>query len=76
MTSTCSDAALLSGVAGLSPRRLAVRAGHYYAVGVMGHLGVLDDGGLLRIGFVQYTSLGDVDRTLAALAEIAGARSA
>lgn len=52
-------------------RRLAVRAGHYYAVGVMDHLGVLDAGGLLRIGFVQYTTPAEVDRTLEALQAIA-----
>jgi len=48
-----------------------VRSGHYYAVGVMDHLGVLDAGGLIRIGFVQYTDRSDVDRTLHALADVA-----
>ena len=57
--------------ASMRARRLAVRAGHYYAVGVMEHLGVLDDGGLLRIGFVQYTTADEVDRTLEGLAAAA-----
>ncbi len=50
---------------------LSVRAGHFYATGVMRHLGVLDDGGLVRLGFVQYTTPDEVDRTLDALETIA-----
>ncbi|MCJ7724827.1 MAG: cysteine desulfurase-like protein [Acidimicrobiia bacterium] len=53
-------------------RGVYVRSGDYYAVGVMGHLGVQDRGGLLRIGFVQYTTRQEVDRTLDALAAAAG----
>ncbi|HEU4321373.1 MAG TPA: cysteine desulfurase-like protein [Acidimicrobiia bacterium] len=41
-----------------------VWAGHYYAVNVMDRLGVLDRGGLVRIGFVHYNTLDEVDRTL------------
>jgi cysteine desulfurase family protein (TIGR01976 family) len=54
-------------VAHLRDAGLWVRSGHFYAVGVMEHLGVLDGGGLIRIGFVHYTTAGDVDRTLDAL---------
>jgi len=50
---------------------LSVRAGHFYATGLMQHLGVHDDGGLVRIGFVQYNTPDEVDRTLEALASIA-----
>ena len=41
-----------------------VWAGHYYAVNVMDRLGVLDTGGLVRIGFVHYNTLDEVDRAL------------
>jgi cysteine desulfurase family protein (TIGR01976 family) len=46
-------------------------AGHYYAVAVMERLGVLDGGGLTRIGFVAYNTFGEVDRALEALGAIA-----
>lgn len=46
---------------------LFVWAGHYYAVAVMERLGVLDSGGLVRIGFVHYNTPGEVDRVLSAL---------
>jgi cysteine desulfurase family protein (TIGR01976 family) len=42
-------------------------SGDYYAVGVMEHLGVADAGGLLRIGFVHYNTIEEVDRVLDAL---------
>lgn len=44
-----------------------VWAGHYYAVNVMDRLGVLDDGGLVRIGFVHYNTADEVDRALSVL---------
>ncbi len=51
---------------------VCVRSGDYYAVGVMTHLGLQEQGGLVRIGFVHYTTLGEVDRALDALARAAG----
>lgn len=48
-----------------------VWSGHYYAVNVMDRLGVLDDGGLVRIGFVHYNIPDEVDRALDVLAELA-----
>ena len=69
------------GVAGHSPRDVAAHLGrrgifvwdgHYYALEVMAALGVLDAGGLVRIGFVHYNTLDEVDRTVEALAELAG----
>ena len=45
-----------------------VWSGHYYAVNVMDRLGVLDTGGLVRIGFVHYNTATEVDRALEALA--------
>ena len=38
--------------------------GHYYAVAAMRRLGLLDSGGAVRIGFVHYTTEGEVDRAL------------
>ena len=49
---------------------LYVWSGHYYAVNVMDRLGVLDEGGLVRIGFVHYNTANEVDRALEALADL------
>lgn len=45
-------------------------SGHYYAVEPLRRLGLLDDGGALRIGFVHYHGPDDVDRALDALASL------
>lgn len=42
-------------------------AGHYYALEVMRRLGKLDDGGLLRVGFLHYNTTDEVDRLLEVL---------
>lgn len=66
-------------VAGMHPRHVAevlaergihVWDGHYYAVGVMERLGLAESGGLVRIGFVHYTTVEEVDRVLAVLDEL------
>lgn len=66
-------------VAGEHPDRVAARmadaaiyvwSGHYYAVNVMDRLGVLDDGGLTRIGFVHYNTDAEVDRALEVLSSL------
>ena len=44
--------------------------GHYYAVGPMGALGLLPDGAL-RLGFLHYNTVAEVDRLAQALAELA-----
>jgi cysteine desulfurase family protein (TIGR01976 family) len=44
-----------------------VWSGHYYAVNAMDRLGVLDAGGLVRIGFVHYNTTDEVDRVLEVL---------
>jgi cysteine desulfurase family protein (TIGR01976 family) len=71
-------------VDGLSPYEVARRlgevgifvwAGHYYAVEVMQRLGVLDAGGLVRIGFVHYTSPEEVEVVAEALGRLAAGRS-
>jgi cysteine desulfurase family protein (TIGR01976 family) len=63
-------------VDGMHPRRVAeqlgragvfVWDGHYYALEVMRRLGVLDSGGLVRIGFVHYNTGDEVDRVVDAL---------
>lgn len=45
-----------------------VWSGHYYAVNVMDRLGVEDEDGLVRVGFVHYNTADEVDRLLATLA--------
>jgi cysteine desulfurase family protein (TIGR01976 family) len=55
----------------MAARGIYVWAGHYYAVNVMERLGVLDDGGLVRIGFCHYNTVEEVDRALNALTDLA-----
>ena len=64
---------------GLTPDAVAERvgtqgifvwSGHYYAVEPMRALGLLDDGGAVRVGFVHYHGPDDVDRVLGALAAV------
>lgn len=55
----------------MAERGIYVWSGHYYAVGVMDRLGVLDDGGLVRIGFCHYNTAEEVDRALEMLADLA-----
>ena len=63
-------------VEGISPQTVAAEmgrrgiylwVGHYYAIGVMEQLGLMDSGGLVRIGFVHYSTTSEVDRVLEAL---------
>jgi cysteine desulfurase family protein (TIGR01976 family) len=66
-------------VDGWAPRDVARRLGdqgihvwdgHFYALEVIRRLGLADSGGLVRIGFLSYTSADEVDRVLAALAAL------
>ncbi len=68
-------------LAGCAPAQLAARLGeqgifvwngHYYAIAVMERLGLLDKGGLVRIGFAHYNTMAEVDRLVRALREIGG----
>jgi cysteine desulfurase family protein (TIGR01976 family) len=68
-------------LAGYNPRQVAEKLGdqgifvwdgHYYAIAVMERLGLLDKGGLTRIGFVHYNTLDEVDRVIEALGNLAG----
>jgi cysteine desulfurase family protein (TIGR01976 family) len=52
----------------LGERGLAVWNGDYYAVEIMKRLGLPD--GAVRVGIVHYNTAGEVDRLLAALAEV------
>lgn len=54
----------------LRERGIYVWAGHYYALNVMDRLGVLDDGGLVRIGFCHYNTADEVDRVVDALSDL------
>ena len=47
-----------------------VWSGDYYAVEVMRRLGLADQGGLVRIGFVHYNTFEEVDRVVAALGDL------
>lgn len=68
------------GLSGFSPEFVAtylgdrgffVWHGHYYAVEVMDRLGVLDQGGLVRIGFTHYNTYEELDRLMETLTELA-----
>ncbi len=70
-------------LAGYTPAEVAQRLGaqgifvwhgHYYALAVMERLGLLDAGGLVRIGFAHYNTEEEVAQALAALRELAAAR--
>ena len=57
-------------VVALADRGVFAWAGHYYAIEPMKALGVLDRGGLVRIGFVHTTTNEEVDRVLEDLEKI------
>ena len=54
----------------LAERGIFAWAGHFYAVEAVNRLGVADKGGLLRVGLCHYNTAGEVDRLIAALAEL------
>jgi len=54
----------------LGEQGIYVWNGHYYAVAVMERLGLLDKGGLVRIGFVHYNTAEEIDRLMMALGEM------
>jgi len=68
-------------VAGMTPAELAAHLasrqvnvwnGHNYAWELTGALGIRDTGSAVRAGLVHYNDASDVDRLLAAVAEVAG----
>jgi selenocysteine lyase/cysteine desulfurase len=58
----------------LARRQVNVWNGHNYAWELTGALGIRDSGGAVRAGLVHYNDRSDVERLLAAVAELAGAR--
>lgn len=54
----------------LAVERIAVWAGHSYAVEVVDQLGLADSGGVVRAGVSRYTERDDVDRLLAAVEKL------
>ena len=56
----------------LASRGINVWSGHNYAWELTGVLGIRDSGGAVRAGLVHYNDRSDVDRLLAAVAELAG----
>lgn len=54
----------------MTDEALYVWSGHYYAVNVMDRLGVLESGGLVRIGFCHYNTSEEVDRALEVLSRL------
>lgn len=67
---TVRDRAPVEVAQRLAQRGIFVWAGHYYAIEPMRVLGLLDWGGAVRIGFVHYHGIDDVDRVLEALADL------
>jgi cysteine desulfurase family protein (TIGR01976 family) len=55
----------------LGARKIAVWDGHNYAVEVVDQLGLADSGGVIRAGISRYVEQPDVDRLLAAVADLA-----
>ena len=49
---------------------IAVWHGDFYATGLIERLGLLDGGGVVRVGMTHYNTAGEVDRLLAALEQI------
>ena len=55
----------------LGDRGIFVWHGHYYAIAVMERLGVLESGGLVRIGFTHYNTEDELSRLITTLRELA-----
>lgn len=60
--------------AALADERIAVWAGHSYAVECVTRLGLAESGGVVRAGVVRYLESDDVDRLLAVVRSLAPAR--
>jgi cysteine desulfurase family protein (TIGR01976 family) len=56
----------------LGEQGIYVWHGHYYALAVMERLGLLESGGLVRIGFVHYNTKDEVDQVLESIANLTG----
>ncbi len=58
--------------AALATRGFATWAGHYYALALVERLGLLQSGGMLRIGAAHYNTVDEIDAIVGALREIVG----
>ena len=54
----------------LGDRGIFTWDGNYYALNLSERLGVESEGGMLRVGLVQYNTMEEVERLLAALGEL------
>jgi len=54
----------------LAARAINAWAGHFYAIEPLGRLGLMESGGLLRVGLCHYNDASEVDRLIAALEEL------
>jgi cysteine desulfurase family protein (TIGR01976 family) len=54
----------------LGERGIFVWDGHFYALGVVERLGLVEQGGLVRIGFAHYNTPEEVSRVIAALRDL------
>jgi cysteine desulfurase family protein (TIGR01976 family) len=54
----------------LGKRGIFVWSGHFYAVDLIERLGLSEQGGVIRIGFVHYNTVEEVDRILEALEDL------
>ena len=54
----------------LAARGIFTWSGHFYAVEVIARLGLEEAGGLLRVGLCHYSTQGEVDALIGALAEL------
>jgi cysteine desulfurase family protein (TIGR01976 family) len=54
----------------LAGQGIFVWSGHFYAVETIARLGLADAGGLVRVGLCHYNTRAEVDRLLAALAQL------
>jgi cysteine desulfurase family protein (TIGR01976 family) len=67
-----AGAAPAQAAARLAERKINVWNGHNYAWELTGALGIRDTGGAVRAGLVHYNDRSDVDRLLAAVADLDG----
>ncbi len=51
----------------LAEQGIFVWDGHFYAKTLIARLGLLDEGGVIRVGFAPYNTIGEVDRLLGQL---------
>ena len=52
---------------GFAAENIYVWSGHNYAIEPVGRMGLMDKGGVLRVGLAHYNTAGEVDQFLAAL---------